>query len=119
MLNELKKIKAFAFDCDGVMTNGTALMTENGQALRSFNIKDGFAVQHAVKEQYPITIISGGNNIGIKHRFEALGVKDIYLAQQHKVEAFEKLSQNTICRMKIFYTWEMICQIYLYLEFVV
>jgi len=94
MLDKFKKIKAFAFDCDGVMTDGTAQVTEEGKAYRTFNIKDGFAVQHAVKKGYPIAIISGGNSQGIRHRFEALGVKDIFLAQAHKVEAFDTFKQK-------------------------
>jgi 3-deoxy-D-manno-octulosonate 8-phosphate phosphatase (KDO 8-P phosphatase) len=94
MINKMKHIKAFAFDCDGVMTDGTTQVTETGEAYRTFNIKDGFAVQHAIKQGYPIAIISGGNSKGIEHRFKALGVKDIYLAQAHKTEAFENFKKK-------------------------
>lgn len=89
MLEKLKNIKAFVFDCDGVMTDGSIQMTDDGTALRTFHIKDGFAVQHAVKQGYLMAIISGGNHKGIQERFDALGVKDIYLAQSHKAEAFK------------------------------
>ncbi len=87
-MSQFSNIKAFVFDCDGVMTNGTALITETGEGLRSFNIKDGYAIQHAVKKGYPIAIISGGKGMSIEHRFKGLGVKDIYLNQSHKVETF-------------------------------
>jgi 3-deoxy-D-manno-octulosonate 8-phosphate phosphatase (KDO 8-P phosphatase) len=89
MLEKIEYIKAFVFDCDGVMTDGTVQMTDDNTALRSFNIKDGYAVQLAVKQGYPIAIISGGNHKGITHRFESLGVKDVFLAQSHKEEAFK------------------------------
>lgn len=91
MIDKLNQIKAFAFDCDGVMTSGTTQIDAGGNALRTFNIKDGFAVQHAIKQGYPVAIISGGNNSGISVRFNTLGVKntDIYLGQSNKVSAFK------------------------------
>jgi len=82
-------IKALVFDCDGVMTNGTAMMTETGEALRSFNIKDGYAIQHAIKQGLILAIISGGNGEGMRHRFTNLGVKDIYLGLAHKMDTFK------------------------------
>lgn len=87
---QLKKAKAFVFDVDGVMTDGSVIATEDGHFLRNFNIKDGYAIQHAVKAGYPIAIISGGSSNGMVRRFEILGVKDIYTGQQHKKQAFEE-----------------------------
>ncbi len=88
--SKLKQAKAFIFDVDGVMTDGSVLASEDGHFLRTFNIKDGYAVQHAAKIGYPIAIISGGKSDGIIKRFEALGVKDIYTGQQHKEAAFNE-----------------------------
>lgn len=82
--DKLKNIKAFVFDVDGVMTEGSVFATEDGQFLRTFNIKDGYAIQHANKLNYPIAIISGGNSQGIIKRFQALGLSDIHVGQQHK-----------------------------------
>ena len=83
-----KEIKAFAFDIDGVLTKGDVLVTEEGFMLRTVNIKDGYALQHAVKQGYPIAIISGGKSEGMRKRFEGLGVQHIYLGQDHKEAAF-------------------------------
>lgn len=88
--DNLKKARAFVFDVDGVMTDGSVIATEDGHFLRNFNIKDGYAIQHAVKQGYPIAIISGGSSKGVTKRFEMLGVKDIYTGQQHKKAAFEE-----------------------------
>jgi len=85
---KLKLAKAFIFDVDGVMTDGSVMASEDGNFLRTFNIKDGYALQHAAKIGYPIAIISGGKSDGIIKRFEALGIKDIYIGQQHKEAAF-------------------------------
>lgn len=83
-----KNIKAFAFDIDGVLTQGDVLVNEEGQMLRRVNIKDGYALQHAVKQGYAIAIISGGKSVGMRKRFEGLGVQHIYLGQDHKEAAF-------------------------------
>ncbi|MBC7425511.1 MAG: HAD-IIIA family hydrolase [Bacteroidia bacterium] len=88
--DKLINAKAFIFDVDGVMTTGQVLVTEEGMMLRSFNIKDGYAIQHAVKAGYPICIISGGKSSGITKRFEVLGVKDIYIGQSDKQAAYDE-----------------------------
>jgi 3-deoxy-D-manno-octulosonate 8-phosphate phosphatase (KDO 8-P phosphatase) len=88
LIPQMKEIKAFAFDIDGVLTKGDVLVNEEGQMLRSVNIKDGYAMQHAVKQGYPIAIISGGKSEGMRKRFEGLGLQHIYLGQDHKEAAF-------------------------------
>lgn len=88
LIPQMKEIKAFAFDIDGVLTKGDVLVNEEGQMLRSVNIKDGYALQHAVKQGYPIAIISGGKSEGMRKRFEGLGLQHVYLGQDHKEAAF-------------------------------
>lgn len=101
---KLKNIKAFVFDVDGVMTDGSVFASEDGQFLRTFNIKDGYAIQHANKLNYPIAIISGGNSQGIIKRFQALGLSDIHVGQQHKKAAFESfLNKHQLSPSEILY----------------
>lgn len=90
----LQNIRTFIFDIDGVLTSGTVLVTEEGDMLRSVNIKDGYALQHAVKQGYNIAIISGGNSKGMYHRFHGLGINEIYLGQKSKTETFLKVIEN-------------------------
>jgi 3-deoxy-D-manno-octulosonate 8-phosphate phosphatase (KDO 8-P phosphatase) len=89
---EIKKlllsVKAFVFDVDGVFTNGTVLLHPGGEFIRMMNIKDGFAVQHAVKMGYPIAIITGGYSKMVRKRFTYLGVKDIYMKSMNKKQTF-------------------------------
>lgn len=87
---KLQAIKAFVFDVDGVMTDGSVIGTEDGYFLRNFNIKDGYALQHAVKLGYKIAIISGGNSQGVVKRFKTLGIEDVYVGQQHKELAYSE-----------------------------
>lgn len=86
-----QNIRTFIFDVDGVLTSGNVLVTEEGHMLRSVNIKDGYALQHAVKQGYNVAIISGGNSQGMLHRFQGLGITEIYLGQKSKIEAFNKV----------------------------
>ncbi len=85
---DLTKVKAFAFDVDGVFS-GNILLDATGGQIRSMNMKDGYAVQHAIKKGYPIAIITGGNSESVKMRFEGLGVTDIYLASSYKLDDFK------------------------------
>lgn len=84
-------IKAFIFDIDGVLTDGTVHISEDGQLLRQMNIKDGYAMKVAVDRGYPVCIISGGSNEGVRIRLQNLGIKDIYLAAPDKVEKFHEI----------------------------
>ncbi|MDR1552441.1 MAG: HAD-IIIA family hydrolase [Prevotellaceae bacterium] len=84
----LHKIKAFAFDVDGVFTDGSLLVDNNGYFLRIYNAKDGYAVRQAVLNGYHIAIITGGVAASIKHRFEDLGVEDIFLLSENKIQDF-------------------------------
>lgn len=85
---KLHKIKAFAFDVDGVFTDGTVLATDNGDLLRSHNAKDGFALRFALQKGYKIAIITGGASKSILHRFKPIGITDIYLKSHNKLPDF-------------------------------
>ncbi len=82
---DLMKVKAFAFDVDGVLSSHIVPMDANGVPMRTANIKDGFAIQAAVKLNYPIAIITGGRTQAVKNRYTELGVKDIYLGASDKI----------------------------------
>ena len=86
---DLAKIKAFAFDCDGVMTDSTVEMNSEGQLIRKFNAKDGYAIVKAMKVGYPVAIVSGGHGEIMEKRFKSLGVTDIYQSCTFKIEAID------------------------------
>jgi 3-deoxy-D-manno-octulosonate 8-phosphate phosphatase (KDO 8-P phosphatase) len=85
---DLIKIKAFAFDVDGVFTDASLLVDNDGHFLRIYNAKDGYAVRQAILQGYHVAIITGGVAASIKHRFEDLGVKDIFLLSEDKIHDF-------------------------------
>lgn len=87
---DLSKIKGFVFDVDGVLSPATVPMGENGDPLRMVNIKDGYALQLCARLGYPIAIITGGKTESVRKRYEALGIKDIFLGASRKIEVLEK-----------------------------
>jgi 3-deoxy-D-manno-octulosonate 8-phosphate phosphatase (KDO 8-P phosphatase) len=86
----LKDITTFVFDVDGVFTDGSLLITTNGEMLRKMSVKDGYALKVALNKGYNICIISGGTNEGVRSRLKALGVTDIYMGAHHKIDALEE-----------------------------
>jgi len=87
---DLSQVKAFIFDVDGVLTDGSLLALESGEQVRSFNIKDGYAMRHAIRQGFKIAIISGRQEEGVRKRLLSLDVEDIYLGVNDKVEVFEQ-----------------------------
>jgi 3-deoxy-D-manno-octulosonate 8-phosphate phosphatase (KDO 8-P phosphatase) len=92
--NFLPHIKTFIFDVDGVLTDGKILITNEGELLRSFDTKDGYAMKCALVQGYKIVIITGGRNQGVEDRFKELGVFDIYMGAHHKIDAYQDLMDN-------------------------
>ena len=86
---ELRKVKAFVFDVDGVLSNAKIYLHPGNEMMRSANIKDGYAIQYAVRKGYPICIITGGNSEAVEERFKNLGVTDIYLRSRNKMKDLE------------------------------
>ncbi|MCL6218551.1 KdsC family phosphatase [Zunongwangia pacifica] len=86
----LNNITTFVFDVDGVLTNGSVHVTADGDLLRSMSVKDGYALKQAVKAGYTVCIISGGKNEGVRTRLRDLGITDIYLGIDDKVEQLDE-----------------------------
>ncbi len=80
-----KNISTFVLDVDGVLTDGSLLVLEDGQMARQMNIKDGYALQAAVKKGYNVVIISGGRSEPVKERLSKLGIQDVFLNIQDKI----------------------------------
>jgi 3-deoxy-D-manno-octulosonate 8-phosphate phosphatase (KDO 8-P phosphatase) len=92
-MNQLEKFRdvhTFIFDVDGVFTNNEILILEGGELLRKMNVRDGYAVKKAIQAGYRVAIITGGSSEGVRKRLEALGIKDIYVGKQEKMEAYDE-----------------------------
>ena len=84
LIEKFKLITTFILDVDGVLTDGTIYVFESGEQVRRMSIKDGFALQLAVKKGYRILIISGGNSTAVNMRLTKLGITDIFMGVTDK-----------------------------------
>ena len=90
MINyDLQRIKAIVFDVDGVLSRQTIYMDENAEPMRSINIRDGYAIQLAMKLGLRIAILTGAHSHNIFLRYDYLGVKDIFLSCAVKIKVYE------------------------------
>lgn len=95
MINyDLRKIRAIIFDVDGVLSAETITLHPNGEPMRTVNIKDGYAIQLAVKLGLRIVILTGANVASVRVRYEGLGVEDIYLGCAVKIETYNQLLEK-------------------------
>ncbi len=85
----LPNIRAFVFDVDGVLSKTCISLSPEGEPVRTVNTKDGYAMQLAVKLGYKVGIITGGNTVNVRTRYNALGLTDVYLAAKHKTVEWE------------------------------
>jgi 3-deoxy-D-manno-octulosonate 8-phosphate phosphatase (KDO 8-P phosphatase) len=104
ILSSFKKIKAFVLDVDGVLTDGSLLILEDGQMARRMNIKDGYALQLAIKKGYRILVISGGSSDAVKLRLQKLGVVEVYMNVTSKKEVLlEYMSKYELSPEQVLY----------------
>lgn len=90
-LARLHQIRCFVFDVDGVLTNGKVIAMESGEQARSFLVKDGYAIELALKAGFHVAVISGGNQTGVRKRLEFLHVHPILLGVKEKVSQFQAM----------------------------
>ncbi|MBF25467.1 MAG: 3-deoxy-D-manno-octulosonate 8-phosphate phosphatase [Flavobacteriales bacterium] len=101
---DLKQIKAFVFDVDGVLTNGNLYVFPGGKFIRKMNAKDGYALKLAIQKGYKVGIITGGRDEEIKLRFEQLGVHEVYLNANDKLpKLIDFMKKNNLKQDQILY----------------
>lgn len=95
MINyDLTKIRAIFFDVDGVLSCETIPQHPNGDPMRTVNIKDGYAMQHAVKCGLILAIITGGRTEAVRVRYEGLGLQDVILGASVKIKTYNDLKEK-------------------------
>jgi 3-deoxy-D-manno-octulosonate 8-phosphate phosphatase (KDO 8-P phosphatase) len=97
-----KKATCFVFDMDGVLTDGSLLIMPGGVWARRMNIKDGYALQLAVKKGYSIIIISGSKSDDVKERLNRLGITEVYMEVKNKAGLLQQvISKNALKQEEI------------------
>lgn len=91
MINyDLTKIRAIIFDVDGVLSAQTITLHPSGEPMRTVNIKDGYAIQLAVKMGLRIVILTGGNSQSVRKRYEGLGCQDVFMGCAVKIKTYDE-----------------------------
>ncbi len=90
----LARVKAFIFDIDGVLSLQTISLNAFGVPNRTINLRDGYALQLAVKKGYHIGIISGSNSKEYQRRLKVLGVTDIFLNSKTKLDHYNSFKNK-------------------------
>ncbi len=94
MLDQFNHITHFVFDVDGVLTDGTLFILPEGLMARRMNIKDGYALQLAIKKGYRVSIISGGYSPEVKDRLTKLGITEVYMQVTDKLSLLQSLMKK-------------------------
>lgn len=89
-----KNVTCFVFDMDGVLTDGSLLVMPGGVWARRMNIKDGYALQLAVKKGYKLIVISGSNSDEVKERINRLGISEVHMNVKNKVLLLQEIIRN-------------------------
>lgn len=93
--HDLTQIKAFVLDMDGVISATVSPIDASGMPMRTVNVKDGYAMQYAVKQGYTLAIISGGESEAMRLRFKQLGVQYVYMRIKDKASQLRELEHLT------------------------
>ena len=113
----LNKISTFIFDIDGVISEEKVYFFDD-KPIKSFNLKDGYALQLAIKKGYRVCIISGSRSEALKERLTKLGVQHLYFMQHDKLACYKEfIYENNLQDEEIVYMgddlpdWEVMSRV--------
>ena len=87
---DIARIEAMIFDVDGVMTDGRIIPTAEGDFIRCYNCKDGYALAYAIRHGYRICVITGGYGKILERRLRMLGMQDFYIDCMDKISTLRE-----------------------------
>lgn len=94
IIEKSKQIRLVLFDVDGVLTDGSLIMGDDGQEYKAFNAKDGHGMKMLQASGVEIGIISARSSRVVALRMESLGIKHVYQGQRDKLKAYADLQKR-------------------------
>jgi 3-deoxy-D-manno-octulosonate 8-phosphate phosphatase (KDO 8-P phosphatase) len=85
------KLRALALDVDGVLSDGRLYYGNNGEELKTFNIRDGLGIKLLQKAGVSVAIITGRNSNIVARRAQELGIEHIIQGREDKLSALTEL----------------------------
>jgi 3-deoxy-D-manno-octulosonate 8-phosphate phosphatase (KDO 8-P phosphatase) len=94
ILERASRIRLAIFDVDGVLTDGSLFIGDDGQEYKSFNSRDGHGMTMLRQTGVTLAIITGRSSEVVRIRMTSLGINHIYQGIQDKLMAYEELKQS-------------------------
>jgi len=95
ILEKASRIELVIFDVDGVLTDGSLFLSDDGQEYKAFNSKDGFGMRLLQDSGIEIAIITGRESTLVKLRMEELGITQVMQGRREKGPALDELMEKT------------------------
>jgi 3-deoxy-D-manno-octulosonate 8-phosphate phosphatase (KDO 8-P phosphatase) len=92
ILDKAARIRLLIFDVDGVLTDGSLFVGDDGQEYKAFHSQDGHGIKMLIKHGVTVAIITGRTSKVVEHRMANLGIEHVYQGQLEKLPAYEKLA---------------------------
>lgn len=94
IIEKAKHIRLVIFDVDGVLTNGSLFIGDDGQEYKAFNSLDGHGMRMLQDTGVQIGIITGRSSEVVRIRMESLGINHVYQGRREKLPAYQDLKQK-------------------------
>jgi len=94
IIEKAANVRLVIFDVDGVLTDGSLFIGDDGQEYKAFNSRDGHGMKMLQASGVDIGIITGRTSHVVKYRMDSLGIKHVYQGQLDKLPAFEELVEK-------------------------
>ena len=94
ILEKAAHIRLLIFDVDGVLTDGSLFIGDDGQEYKAFNSQDGHGIKMLIKHGVIVAIITGRTSKVVEYRMANLGIEHVYQGQRNKLPAYEKLAAD-------------------------
>lgn len=95
ILERAASIKLVIFDVDGVLTDGSLFLGDDGLEYKAFNSRDGHGMKMLQKSGVSIGIITGRTSKVVEYRMQSLGIEHVYQGQLDKMVGFNDLLNKT------------------------
>jgi len=94
ILEKASRIRLVVFDVDGVLTDGSLYIGDDGQEYKAFHSRDGHGIKMLLRQGVEIAIITGRTSRVVEHRMKNLGISHVYQGKLEKLPAFQELIQK-------------------------